>query len=245
MIDYRQMQWSNCAMRPYKERETLTEPWYFINKDPCKHNPNTECCAVHTHPEFTPYSTSFLCHLREALAHLELWLCVDASWKTKGNEWKAEVDDSLIRRLKPFLFSEHRRFLIPKLELHLAIVSSASRPLYSHNSSSFKSSGKFYSSATKSNLRFRALFILPPNPFLPPLLFIRKSSSSRVAARERERERDITGGISKQVIIRIIISITRRYIQPSHPSHSPHGLVCLIPQSSATTGLMHDSMHAD
>lgn len=244
MIDYRQMQWSNCAMRPYKERGTLTEPWYFINKDPCKHNPNTECCAVHTHPEFTPYSTSFLCHLREALAHLELWLCVDASWKTKGNEWKAEVDDSLIRRLKPFLFSEHRRFLIPKLELHLAIVSSR-RGRFIHIIAVHSNRQESFTAAPRN-----LIFASAPSLFFLQILFFLLCCSSvnlhpHVWRRERERERDITGGISKQVIIRIIISITQRYIQPSHPSHSPHGLVCLIPQSSATTGLMHDSMHAD
>ena len=78
------------------------------------------CCGADTQPDFIPYSTSFLCDLREALAYLERrlrWCKLEDKRK-----WKAEVDDSLIRYLKPPLFTEHHRFLIPKLELHLAIV---------------------------------------------------------------------------------------------------------------------------
>lgn len=69
-------------------------------------------------------------------------VCVDASRKTKGNEWKAEVDDSLIRRLEAPLFTEHHRFLIPKLELHLASCFLALRRLHSRNNNSLKSLGK-------------------------------------------------------------------------------------------------------
>lgn len=124
------------------------------------------------------------------------------------------------------------------------------RLLYSHNNNSFKSVRKVYSSAIKSNLQFRTpLFLF--QPYYQILSFLLPCSSINllpyVRQRGEERGRETSMVESKQAIILIIISIPQCYIQPSHPSHSLHRLAYLIPQSSATTDLMHDcnSMHTD
>ncbi len=152
---------------------------------------------------------------------------VDVSWETKGNKWKAEVDDSLIRYLKPPLFTKHHRILFPKWELHLAIVFlcwdcfihittihlNLQESLQQCHKIEFSLSHPFY---------FLIQTLLVNSVLSPPLSSINLqiflmcgegSREGRCRERQRERERETSLVESKQVIILIIISVTQCYKQ--------------------------------
>lgn len=120
LMDYGQMESTATVPWDAMESEKLTWPWYIINKDSLITAP-AAWRVDDAQPEFSPYSKSFLCDPREALAYLELRL----RWcglEDKGKWMESWMDDSLIRHLKLPLFTEHHRFLILKLDLHYAIV---------------------------------------------------------------------------------------------------------------------------
>lgn len=150
-----------------------------------------------THPEFIPYS-GVLGDLREALACFEV---------RAGRQKEMNV--------KWMTACVSHRFLMAKLELHLAIVSSC-RGCFNYITIHSNHHNSLQQCHNTLIFTFTPPFIPPPalNPFLSLPLFIHKSSSSHVAGRggregRRGGGRETSLVESNQVLILIIISTTQ------------------------------------